>query len=153
MSVKFEVSEINIDVEGHLDKVRSKRFWTYAAQSWQRLYTPYVPMATGTLSQQTAITAGQSWGQIEHTAPYARYVYYGEVYGPNYPIFQAGQIVGWYSPRGKPKRPTGRKMQYNRSLHPMASAEWDKAAEWRQRPKLIRELQAFVDRGGLNLGK
>ena len=72
------------------------------------------------LSQQTAITAGQSWGQIEHTAPYARYVYYGEVYGPNYPIFQAGQIVGWYSSRGRAKHPTGRKMQYNRSLHPIS---------------------------------
>ena len=100
MSVKLDVSEINIDVKGHLDKVRSKWFWTYAAQSWQRLYTPYVPMATGTLSQQTAITAGQNWGQIAHTVPYARYIYYGEVYGPNYPIFQAGQFVGWYSPRG-----------------------------------------------------
>ena len=151
--MRIELAEINIDTKKHLGKVRDPRFWKYAAQSWQKQYVDYVPMKSGTLFQQTTITSGQNWGQIEHTVPYARYVYYGEVYGPNYPIFQAGQIVGWYSPRGRAKHPTGRKMQYNRSLHPMATAEWDKAAEPQQRPKLIRELQAFVDRGGLNLGK
>lgn len=151
--MRIELAEINIDTKKHLGKVRDPRFWKYAAQSWQRLYEPYVPMKSGTLSQQTTITSGQNWGQIEHTVPYARYVYYGNVYGPNYPVYQAGQIVGWYSPRGRAKHPTGRKMQYDRSKHPLATAEWDKAAEPVQKPKLMRELQAYVDRGGLNLGK
>lgn len=151
--MKIELAEIKIDTKKHLGKVRDPRFWKYAAQAWQGLYVDYVPMKSGTLSQQTTITSGQNWGQIEHTVPYARYVYYGNVYGPNYPIYQAGQIVGWYSPRGKAKHPTGRKMQYDRSQHPMATAEWDKAAEPAQKPKLMRELQKYVDRGGLNLGK
>lgn len=150
--MKIELAEININTKRHLEKVRNPKFWKFAAQAWQKLYEEYVPMKTGTLSQQTVITSGENWGEIEHTVPYARYIYYGEIYGPNYPIYQAGQIVGWYSPRGKPKHPTGRKMQYDRSRHPLASSEWDKAAEPAQKPKLIRELQSYVNRGGLNLG-
>ena len=61
-------------------------------------------------------------GVIEHLAPYARRVY------------------------------RGRNMSFRRDRHPLASAAWDRAAEPAQKPKLIRELQAFVDGGGLALG-
>lgn len=61
-------------------------------------------------------------GVIEHLAPYARRVY------------------------------RGRNMSFRRDRHPLASAAWDRAAEPAQKPKLIRELQAFVDGGGIALG-
>lgn len=73
MTVKIEVAEINIDVEGHLRKAQSDPFWTFAAQQWHRLYLPFVPMQTGMLAQQVAITPGQ----IEHTVPYAHCIYDG----------------------------------------------------------------------------
>lgn len=41
---------------------------------------------------------------------------------------------------------------FRRTFHPKASRLWDKAAAPTQVPKLHDELQAFVDRGGLNLG-
>lgn len=41
---------------------------------------------------------------------------------------------------------------FRRTYHPKASRMWDKAAAPTELPKLHDELQAFVDRGGLNLG-
>lgn len=114
--MKVEVSEVNINIEGHLREVRSDPFWTFAAQQWHRLYQPYVPMRTGTLAQQVVITPGQ----IEHTVPYAHYIYDG-------------------------------KFRFRKDLHPLASREWDKAAEPTQKPKLIREMQKYVDGGRLKL--
>jgi hypothetical protein len=147
--MRFEVSEVHIDIEGKLRKVRSDPFWTFAASEWHRLYKGYVPKRTGVLSEQVVITPGQ----IEHTAPYAHYQYVGEVYGPNYPVYENGVIVGWVSPRGRPKHPTGRSLKYKRDLNPLASREWDKAAEPTQKPKLVRAMQRYIDSGRLNLSE
>lgn len=147
MNITVEVSEMHIDVEGHLRKAQSDKLGTFAASEWLRLYTPYVPMETGTLAQQTVITP---W-QIEHTAPYAHYQYVGEVYGPNYPISENGIVVGFRSPAGKPKHPMGRTLSLRKDPHPLASREWDKAAEPTQKSKLVSAIQRFVDSGRLNL--
>ncbi|MDO4547538.1 MAG: minor capsid protein [Clostridia bacterium] len=141
-------SEVRIDVSRIVGAVNNDRFWTFAASEWHRLYTPYVPMDTGTMSQQVVIQPKT----IIHTAPYAHYQYAGAVYGPSFPIVQGGVAVGFFSPRGKAKRPTGASLSYRKSRHPLASAQWDKAAIPAQMPLLIRSLQAYVDGGGLNLG-
>lgn len=46
-------------------------------------------------------------------APQTRYLYYGEVYGPNIPIKRNGIVVGFYSPKGQKKHPTGRPITYH----------------------------------------
>lgn len=115
--MRFEVSEVNIDIEGHLRKARSDPFWTFAATEWHRLYLPYVPMRTGMLAGQVVITPGQ----IEHTVPYAHYIYNG----------------------------TG--FNFRKDLHPLASAAWDKKAEPTQKRKLVRAMQQYVDSGRLGL--
>lgn len=84
---------------------------------------PYVPMDTGTLAQSTEITKDY----VRYTQPYAHYQYTGEVYGDNIPIMENGMIVGWFSKPGVKKHPTGRAINYNQSVHPKASKEWDKA--------------------------
>lgn len=117
------MSEINIDVKRHLSKVRSNQFWLFAAQQWYRLYLKYVPMENGALAGLVGNKVTITSGQIEHTAPYARYIYNGE------------------------------RFNFRKDPHELASAKWDKAAEPTQKPKLVRTLQAYVDRGGLNLGK
>lgn len=71
--MRIEVSEVNIDIEGHLRKVHADHFWLFAAGEWHRLYTPYVPMDTGMLFRQVNITPGQ----IEHNVPYAQRIYNG----------------------------------------------------------------------------
>ena len=88
-----------------------------------KMCDPYVPMETGTLSQGATIYKDK----VVWPGPYGRYMYMGEVYGPNIPIFEDGVLVGFFSPPGQKKKPTGRDIQYNKEYHPLASKEWDKA--------------------------
>lgn len=69
----FSIERIDVDVQGHLSKVRSNAFWTFAATEWHRLYSPYVPYREGMLYNTVRITPKQ----IEHVVPYARYIYEG----------------------------------------------------------------------------
>ncbi len=69
----------------------------------------FVPKKSGALRRSGRATSEYiSWG--EGLAQYARYQYYGEVYGPNRPIVKNGTIVGWYSTPGQRKYPTGREL-------------------------------------------
>ena len=88
-----------------------------------KMCDPYVPMQEGTLAQTVQISPSS----VTYTQPYARYQYYGEVYGPNIPIVENGEIVGWFSPPGQKKHPTGRYMTHSTEKHPLASSFWDKA--------------------------
>jgi len=115
MHIGFGV-EVNIDIPKHLREVRDDEFWTFAATEWHRLYSPYVPMATGMLMSQVRITPGQ----IEHVEPYAHRMYTGN-------------------------------FNFRRDLHPLAAREWDQAARPTQEPKLVRAMQAYVDKGRLKL--
>ena len=72
--MKFTVdAAIHIEVNKHLNAVRSDAFWTYAASEWHRLYSPYVPMDEGMLMNTVVIRPKE----IEHTVPYARRMYEG----------------------------------------------------------------------------
>ena len=117
MKITIDVVDININIRKRMNQVRSDKFGTYAATSWNRLYSPYVPFETGALQDTIRITP---W-QIEHTVPYAAPMYYGN-------------------------------FNFKKTYHPKASRMWDKAAAPTQAPILHDELQAFVDKGGLNLG-
>lgn len=131
-----------IDRAGILGFIRGDELGYFAAQSYQRRLTQYVPMQTGTLFNSADV---RPW-EIEYNQPYARYLYGGIVYGPNYPITEGGRIVGYFSQPGKKKHSTGRAIQFNRDYHPKACAKWDKVAEPVQKPILIREMQRFINR-------
>ena len=66
----------------------------------------YVPAESGALRE--SMHAGPK--TVTWSTPYARYQYYGEVYGPNFPIESQGIIVGWFSRPGERKHPTGREL-------------------------------------------
>ena len=66
-------AEARIDEQAIAEKLRSDGLWLHAAQTWHRLYEPYVPRDTGRLYGDVRISPGQ----IEHLAPYAAYVYGG----------------------------------------------------------------------------
>lgn len=86
----------------------------------------YCPMATGTLAKSayTATTIGS--GKVIYPGPYARYLYYGEVMGPNVPVFEdnSGVPTRFFSPPGQKKHLTGRKLQFSTDLNPLAGAFW-----------------------------
>ena len=67
------VSEVKINIPKHMAKVNDDRFWTFAAQQWHKLYSPYVPFREGMLMNTVRITPHQ----IEHTVPYAARMYNG----------------------------------------------------------------------------
>ena len=88
-----------------------------------KMCDPYVPFADGTLSTNLEINSKY----VRYISPYAHYQYTGEVYGPNIPIIENGQIVGWFSIPGKTKHPTGEKLTYSGDVHPQATDHWDQA--------------------------
>jgi len=92
----------------------------YLASEVARLSDPYVPFRQGAL--KNSATIAQDGSAITYPGPYAHYQYAGKVMGPNIPIFQGGQLVGFFS-RG-PKRYTGASLQYHGA--PMRGPQWDK---------------------------
>ena len=121
MSVKVTIDDEAI--VGKLDKLIDDTTMLQVHNEFARMCDPYVPMDTGTLAQTTEITPEG----VRYTQPYAHYQYEGLVYGPNIPIIENGMIVGWFSPPGQKKNPTGEAIHYSTEQHPLASSQWDKA--------------------------
>lgn len=75
---------------------------------------PLIPFQQGALRNSVNYPGGIYGTEIEYNTSYAHYVYVGEIYSPNIPIRDSeGNITGWFSPPGKKKQPTGRKMEYH----------------------------------------
>lgn len=89
-----------------------------------RLMVPYTPMRNGLLMDSVKLGTVIGSGELRYLSPYARYLYYGEIYGPNIPIYEGSQLVGYFSPKGKKKHPTGRPLKYDTSRHPQAGKLW-----------------------------
>ena len=62
-----------------------------------KLMAPYTPMRTGELMHSATLGTVIGSGKIVYTHPGARYLYYGEIYGPNIPIKENGVLVGFFS--------------------------------------------------------
>lgn len=139
MEIRVQIKKFDLKSNEILKAVRTGHVGKYAAVEWLRLYKPYMPFESGILGATVEI---EPW-KITHTAPYAHYQYAGEVYGPSYPI-QDG--AAFFSPKGKPKHRTGRRIQYR---NPRASAEWDKAVAQTQGHKLAQAIQDYIDREGI----
>lgn len=104
---------------------------------------PYLPFDEGVLagSANTATELGS--GEVIYDTPYARYLYYGEVYGPNIPIVENGTVVGYWSP--PEKSGTGRKLQYNTEKHPLAGSHWFERAMADHMDDVLKEAQDAAD--------
>ena len=120
-SIKINV-HIDDALRRRLEAVNNPTTMLAIHNTLARMCDPYVPFLEGPLSQTTVITSKS----VKYTQPYARYQYYGEIYGPNIPIKDSeGNVVGWFSPPGQKKHPTGRMMQHSKEKHPLASSKWD----------------------------
>lgn len=120
--------DVNIDfnmssIQQKFDNLINDEVMLEIHNAFAKMCDPYVPMDEGVLAQSVIVEKDH----IRYPGPYAHYQYVGEVYGPNIPITENGIIVGWFSPPGKKKHPTGRAINYGREKHPLASKEWDKA--------------------------
>ena len=79
-------------------------------------------------------------GLIVYATPYARYLYYGEIYGPNFPIFEGGELAGFRSPKGKKKHPTGRPLTYRGA--PERGAYWFERMKAEHKDDIVQEAAA-----------
>ncbi len=106
----------------------------------------YVPWDTGTLAKSPYSVTKPGSGQVVYPGPYARYLYYGEVYGPNIPIFEddTGEPTGWFSPPGQEKHPTGRDLQYSTDPNPLAGAFWFERMKADHLQDIIEEAKRVV---------
>lgn len=86
----------------------------------------YVPWETGTLGKSAYAVTQIGSGQVVYPGPYARYLYYGEVMGPNIPVFEddSGVPTRFFSPPKKKKHLTGKKLEYSKDVNPLAGAFW-----------------------------
>lgn len=113
----------NPDFVSVMDR-RFNKAQAYIDSECMRLMVPYTPMRNGMLMESVKLGTVIGSGELRYLSPYARYLYYGEVYGPNIPIFEGEQLVGFFSPPGQKKHPMGFEMEYNTSVHPQAGKLW-----------------------------
>ena len=99
---------------------------------------PKVPFDTGTLKN----SAKEVNRDQDLERPYARYLYYGQVYGPNIPIYSGKNLVGFRSPKGKKKQPTGRPLSYHGA--PERGAFWFERAMAEHKKDIIQRLQKLI---------
>ena len=116
----------------------------FLANEAARLMDPYVPADKLVLSQNIKITADPDCGHILYDSPYAHYQYEGELYGPNYPITDGGNVVGFFSPPHK--TPTGKKLHHSTFRHPLATSHWDKAMMTARKGDLTDSYREYLKR-------
>lgn len=130
-------NELGINPGGHVQKV--------VDAAVIRECFPYLPFDEGVLagSANTATKIGS--GEVVYDTPYARYLYYGEVYGPNIPITENGIITGYWSP--PEKFPTGEKLEYSTEKNPQAGSHWFDRAMEDHKDDILKEAQNAANRG------
>lgn len=116
----------------------------FLANEVKRLMDPYVPADSLVLAQNVRTYVENGEGIVHYQSPYAHYQYEGEIYGPNYPIKDGGEITGWWSPPRK--TPTGRKMKHNTFRHPLATSHWDQAMLRARKRDLLEAIETYLNR-------
>lgn len=104
---------------------------------------PYTPWETGALAKDPYAHTQIGSGRIIYRSPYARYLYYGEVYGPNIPIFEDNSATPtrFFSPPGQKKNPTGRPLQYSKDVNPLAGSFWFERMKADRMQDIIQEAK------------
>ena len=94
-----------------------------AARIFEWYMQPYIPYDEGDLSTRIRITATETRGTITHLVKYANKQYYGDGSDPE--TGSPGYDEMW---------------QRNRSVHPLATSFWDKAAWTQNKREITRDI-------------
>lgn len=86
----------------------------------------YAPWESGVLAKSAYGATQIGSGRVIYPGPYARYQYYGEIYGPNIPVFEddSGVPTRFFSPPGQKKHPTGRPLNHATDVNLLAGPFW-----------------------------
>jgi len=109
-------------------------------------YVPASPNRTLEFSAQLSTEIGS--GTVVWNTPYARYQYYGVVYGPNIPILDkdTGVLLGFFSPPGKKKHPTDKKLTYDKAQNALAGPHWVERMKADRMNDILDEARRLVKR-------
>lgn len=101
----------------------------------------YMPKDSGSLIKRTFDETVIGSGKLVFPGPYAHYLYHGEVYGPNIPIFEddSGIPTTYRSP--KKKYPTGRALSIKLDKNPHATSHWWEVAKSNHFKQIIQEAR------------
>lgn len=109
---------------------------------------PYCPFDTGILANSPyGVYAGNAGafgsGKVEYVTPYAHYLYHGQVYGPNIPVFEddSGVPTRFYSKPGQKKHPTGKDLTYKTDQNPLAGPFWVERMKADHMQDIIKEAK------------
>ncbi len=141
MAFKISVKS-NINVRKHMAKVQDDDFWKFGANEWWKDITLFTPMRKGALFETVEIRPKE----IEYLSLQAHYLYHGE-------LMVDPDTGSSYARQGSKKVYTGTPLVMSKDKHPLATKEWDKAAEPTQKPKLIDAMQKYIDSGRLKLNE
>ena len=134
------LSRLNLQSGGRVQQVIDNAVIRYDEQ--------YVPWDTGTLARSAYSATKIGSGEVIYPGPYAHYMYYGEVYGPNIPVFEddSGEPTRWFSPPGREKHPTGRELKYSQDPNPLAGSFWFERMKADHLEDIIDEAKKAVGR-------
>ena len=139
INARLELDDLNAILQkrglapgGRVQKVVDEAVLRYCA--------PKVPFDTGYLIRIALQASAIGQGLIVYATPYARYLYYGQIYGPNIPVFEGGELAGFFSPPGQAKHPTGRPLTYQGA--PERGAYWFERMKAEHRDDIIEEAAA-----------
>lgn len=103
----------------------------------------YCPWATGTLAKSPYSATELGSGKVIYDKPYARYLYYGEVMGPNIPVFDddTGEPTRFFSPPNQEKHLTGRKLEFSPDPNPLAGSFWFERMKADHKDDILKEAK------------
>lgn len=113
----------------------------FMANEAKRLMNPYVPALNMGLSQNVRTYVENGNGIVHYISPYANYQYKG--------VLMVSRLTGSpWAKAGESKVTTGKPLKYNKSRHPLATSEWDKAMKAARMGDYTSAVQKFVNGGG-----
>lgn len=108
----------------------------------------YVPWDSGVLGKSPYSASPPGCGHVTYNTPYARYQYYGVVYGPNIPVFDdnSGEPTRFYSRPGMPKSPKvpAQQLQYSQDVNPLAGSFWFERMKADHSDDILREAKSVA---------
>lgn len=112
----------------------------FMANEAKRLMDPYVPALNMALSQNVRVYVEGDQGVVHYLSPYASYQHEG--------VLMVSRITGSpWAKKGESKVVTGRKLNYNKSRHPLATSEWERAMKAARMGDLTNAVQRHVKGG------
>ena len=140
IKAKFVLRKFHMEAGGQMQEVIDEKVIEYSI--------PYCPFDTGTLAYSPYIASMIGSGRVVYPGPYAHYLYHGEIYGPNIPVFDddSGEPTRFFSPKNRKKYPTGRPLRFSPDKNPNAQAHWAEVAKANHMNAILEEARKAAKR-------